>query len=135
MHDNKTNDKRFYLHNSKYYTMKKLLFITAISISAFTVHAQDNDSIRLLKENEIRYCVNYANEIRSVTHDGKILSGPVTLMSGATLDANGIVIWNDKSRTKLKDGYCIDESGSVFPPAAATAKLKAKAIAADQKGK
>ena len=96
--------------------MKKLILLSAISFYSFAVPAQNAESISLLKQNEIKYCVGSDNGKTMVKHDGKTISDPVTLMSGAVLNEDGVITWKDKSRTKLKSGYCIDESGKVFTP-------------------
>jgi hypothetical protein len=63
---------------------------------------------------EQKYCIETIVWKTFVMSNGEIISGNTSLKGGATLTDAGNVIWSDNSRTQLKNGACIDESGTIY---------------------
>ena len=110
--------------------MKKFLFISGCILASLVSHAQVADSIKWQKLSSNMYCVSSETGKTLITHDGNIISGEVRLTSGAVLTTEGNITWNDKSQTRLHDGYCVDENGTLYAPVKMREqKKKATAIA------
>jgi hypothetical protein len=67
-----------------------------------------------LQKTENMYCIACTDGKTIVTLNGEVISRYIRLKSGAYLTPDGEVEWKDKSRTALKQGACIDESGTIF---------------------
>ncbi len=98
--------------------MKKLTALLTILSFASATMAQDLLAEELKSEvptvKGSKFCVSVNNGSTVVMSDGKPMSTATTLEDGAQLTSDGKVLWKDNSTTQLKEGYCIDQGGTLY---------------------
>jgi hypothetical protein len=90
--------------------MKNLLLLTAGCLFFNLSIAQTSESTRVPE----LFCLKSQGDKLVVVHDGNALNKRIKLAKGARLTPEGTVIWKDKTRTALRPGQCVDQTGSII---------------------
>ena len=95
--------------------MKRITLLTICGLLTYAVSAQEPATDQKADQKiEKKYCVSVSDGKTTVSESGNALTADVVLQVGATLTSSGNIIWKDGSKTQLRNGECVDETGATY---------------------
>lgn len=102
--------------------MKKTTQFSTVLVLATTVYfllagialAQEPAGTTKTDPAPAKYCLTMTDSKAELQNDGKTVTSDVNLTCGATVSPDGKVTWKDGSKSTLKNGDCIDNSGATY---------------------
>ena len=102
--------------------MKKTTQFSAVLVLATTVYfllagialAQEPSTTTKTDDTPVKYCLSLTDNKAELQSDGKTVTSDVSLTCGATVSPDGKVTWKDGSKSTLKNGDCIDNTGATY---------------------
>jgi len=110
--------------------MKKLIVLAAACVWSWGAMAQDYPATKTqtqtTTQSSVKYCATMQSGKVIIQQDQKNLAADVTLANGTTIKTDGTVIKSDGTRSMMKNGDCIDNSGNMINPKTKDDKMPPK---------